>query len=319
MSASSKMLRAGVVGVGHLGRHHARHWAQIENVTLVGIVDTDTERAQEIAARHGARVFPDIVSLAREIDIASVAAPTVHHETVTTPLLEHGVATLVEKPIAASVDEGRRMVELARRKGVPLAVGHIERCQPAVLALKERVRNPRFLEIHRLAEFKPRSLDVDVVLDLMIHDIDLCQFLLGGIGVRSLDASGTPALTDHIDIASVRIRFDNGAAANLTASRISVENVRRLRVFEPGAYLSCDTTGAGRLAVFRVAKGGELPGVAMEQVTLEPNDALNTELRLFANAVRGQGPLPCTGEEGLQALDVALRVRAAIEAEESAR
>ncbi len=320
MTVGDKILRAGVVGVGHLGRHHARHWSQIEGVKLVGVVDPDGERAAEIAERHGARVFPDVLSLAREIDIASVAAPTVHHEEATTPLLESGVATLVEKPIATTVEEGRRLVELARRKGVPLAVGHIERCQPAVIALRERVRKPRYLEIHRLAEFKPRSLDVDVVLDLMIHDIDLCQFLLGGVPVRSLDASGTPALTDRIDIASVRVRFENGAAANLTASRISVDNVRRIRVFEPGAYLSCDTTGAGRLAVFRVQRGeGGMPGVGMEQVALEPGDALNTELRLFAEAVRGRGPLPCTGEEGLRALDLALRVRDAIEAEEAGR
>jgi predicted dehydrogenase len=302
-------LRAGVIGVGHLGRHHARLFATLPGTRLVGVVDSDRSRAEEIARRHDARVFDDPESLAREVDLASVAASTTAHEELAAPLLDAGVATLVEKPIAADTAAGARLVELARSKGVPLAVGHIERSNPAVAALAERVREPRFLEIHRLAPFKPRSLDVDVVLDLMIHDLDLCRFLLPGAEVVSLDASGTAALTDHIDIASVRIRFDNGAAANITASRISLEPVRRLRVFERGSYLSCDT-GNNRLAVFRVDRSDPAaPQVKMEPVDVPVVEPLAAELSAFVAAVRDGGPVPCSGEDGLRALELALTIR----------
>lgn len=313
MSASTKTLRAGVIGVGHLGRHHARHLHELPGVELVGVVDTDAERAEEIAKRHDARVFPDAKTLASEIDVATVAASTTVHEDVATPLLKAGVATLVEKPIASTAEEGRRLVELAANKGTLLAVGHIERCQPVVEELRQIVSRPRFIEIHRLAPFKPRSLDVDVVLDLMIHDFDLCRFLIGDHEVVSFDASGTPAFTDRIDIASARVRFDNGAAANLTASRISVEPVRRIRVFEPGAYFSCDTAAA-RLARFTVEKKStSLPKVDMQPMPVPSGDALARELTIFLDAARNGGRPACTGEEGLAALELALTVRASIE------
>lgn len=200
-------LRAGVVGVGALGRHHARLYASTPGVKLVGVVDLDRARAQEIASTYGARVLPSPEALAREVDLASVATPTTAHEKTAMPFLEAGKAVLVEKPIADGLDSARRLVERAAAGKTPLMVGHTERFHPAFAALKERTTDPRFLEIHRLAPFTPRSLDVDVILDLMIHDLDLCRVLFGPREVKFLDASGTPALTDKIDIASVRIRF----------------------------------------------------------------------------------------------------------------
>lgn len=310
---STGRLRAGVVGVGSLGRHHARIYSTLPGTTLVGVVDTDPDRAAQIAAQHGARVFPDAAALAREVDIATVATPTTFHEETAVPLLEAGRAVLVEKPIAPDLESARRLVALAARRAVPLMVGHTERFHPAFAALRERTTNPRFLEIHRLAPFTPRSLDVDVILDLMIHDLDLCRVLLGPVAVKFLDASGTPALSDKIDIASVRIRFEGGAAANLTASRISHEKVRRIRVFERGAFLACDT-GTGTMSAYRVVREpGKAPEVRGETVGLPPEEPLGRELSAFADAVSRAVPVPCTGEDGFAALELALRVRRTVD------
>lgn len=307
-------LRAGVVGVGHLGRHHARLYATLPRTTLVGVVDADPAQAAAIAAQHGARVFPTVEALAAEVDALSVATPTTFHEEVALPLLEAGKSVLVEKPITTTVEAGRRLIEAARKSGATLMVGHVERFNPAIAALRERVRDPRFLEIHRLAPFTPRSLDVDVILDLMIHDLDLCRVLLGPREIVHLDASGTPALTDKIDIASVRIRFAGGAAANVTASRISNEKIRRVRVFEPGRFLACDT-GAGTLAYYYVVREPGKPGeVRGETVGLPPEEPLARELSAFADAVLDGRPSPCSGEDGVAALELALRVRDAVEA-----
>ncbi len=317
MNASS--LRAGVVGVGHLGRHHARLYASLEGVRLVGVVDTDAERAAAIATEHGAEVFPDVKTLAGEIDLASVATPTIHHEEVASVLLDADVPVLVEKPITDSLASARHLIDTAARRGVPLMVGHTERFHPAIAELCERVGRPGYLEIHRLAPFVPRSLDVDVILDLMIHDIDLCRAILGPQEIKFLDASGAAALTEKVDIASVRIRFGNGAAANLTASRISNERVRRIRVFEPGAYFSCDT-GHGLLNTFRlVREEGRMPNIVNESVDVAREEPLARELSAFRDAVAGGSAPPCSGEDGYAALELALRIRDLIAAEAETR
>ncbi|RMG44995.1 MAG: gfo/Idh/MocA family oxidoreductase [Acidobacteria bacterium] len=306
-------LAAGVVGVGHLGQHHARLYASLRGVRLAGVVDTDPNRAQEVASRYGARVFADVPSLAREVDLASVATPTTSHEECVLPLLDAGVAVLVEKPIAADVAAADRMIQAAERAGAPLMVGHTERFHPAVAALRERLSRPRFIESHRLAPFAPRSLDVDVLLDLMIHDLDLLRVLLDGDEVVRFDASGAAALTERIDIASVRLRFKGGAAANLTASRISHERQRRIRVFEPGAYFACDT-GRGTLSVHRLVRDGPKPRIATEEVAVPREEPLARELSQFRDAVvRGERP-PCPGEDGRAALALALEIREAITA-----
>ncbi len=307
-------LRAGVVGVGHLGRHHARLYDALDGVRLVGVVDTDRERAAEIAARHGARVFDSPEALAREVDVASVASPTSVHLETARPLLEAGVATLVEKPIADGVVAGRELVELARAKGVPLMVGHIERFHPAVEAIRAELTAPRFLEIHRLAPFVPRALDVDVVLDLMVHDLDLCRLLLGPLPVEHLEAAGATALTDRIDLASVRLRFAGGAQANLTASRISFEKVRRIRVFEPDGYLWADT-GTGDAGLFRVRRDGGERRIERRPLDVPREEPLARELGAFLAAVRAGRDVPCPGEDGLAALELAIEIRSRIEAD----
>ena len=308
-----KTLKAGVVGVGSLGQHHARLYSELDGVELVGVVDTDAERAAEIAARHGVKTFSDIGALAREIDLASVATPTIAHAQIAEALIEAGVATLVEKPIAEDRPAALALVELARSRGVPLMVGQTERFNPAVSALIESCAAPRFIETHRLAPFVPRSLDVDVVLDLMIHDLDLCRILLDRSPLVSFDASGTAVLTGRIDIASVRLRFASGAAANITASRISQERVRRVRVFETGAYLACDTA-RGIVQLFRVDREAEGPPRIISE-TVEPpsGEPLGRELAAFAASVASGSPVPVPGEDGLAALELALRIRDAIE------
>ncbi len=311
---AEKTLKAGVVGVGSLGQHHARIYTEIPGVELVGVVDADAARAEEIAGRHGVKVFPDAASLAREIDLATVATPTVYHEEAAAPLLEAGVAALVEKPIAPDIETGRRLIELARKTGVPLMIGHTERFNPVVARLIEQCQRPLFLEIHRIAPFVPRSLDVDVILDLMIHDLDLCRVILGRDAVKSFDASGTTALTDRIDIASVRIRFEGGAAANLTASRISQERIRRVRVFERGAYHACDAM-SGEVVSYRVLEEDGAKRIDEQKLAPPPGEPLGRELSAFAEAVRSGGEVPVPGEDGLAALELALEIRASVEAD----
>lgn len=309
----SEPLRAGVVGVGHLGKHHARIYAALPGVRLVGVVDVDRDRAGAIAAEYGAEVFDSVGALAQQIQVASVATPTRHHAEVALPLLDAGVSVLVEKPIAETQDDALRMIEQAQVRDVRLMVGHTERFQPAVAALLARLRDPRFVEIHRLAPFVPRSLDVDVVLDLMIHDLDLSRLLLGGSELTLLDASGTPALTERVDIATARLRFGPRKAANLTASRVSPARMRRIRVFERGAYYLCDTA-EGTLELFRVGSrsdgGAE---IERELVDVPREEPLRRELAAFVEAVRQRSVPPCSGEDGLAALRLAQRIIGQIE------
>ncbi len=307
-------LRAGVVGVGHLGRHHARLYASLPGSILVGVVDHDGEKAARVAREHGVRVFPDGASLASEIDVASVAVPTRDHEREAVPMIDAGVATLVEKPIAPDLDSGRRLVERAARRGVPFMVGHTERFHPAISLLRGQLTRPRYLEVHRLAPFTPRSLDVDVVLDLMIHDLDMCRFLLGPVEATLLDAAGAAALSDKIDIATARVKFAGGATANLTASRISPERMRRIRAFESGAAFACDT-GEGTLSVYRVHRNDDdrSPEIRREVLQAPGEEPLARELSQFLAAVAAGNAMPCRGEDGLAALELAISVRELIE------
>ncbi len=311
--SAARVLRAGVVGVGSLGQHHARIYTQMKGVELVGVVDTDADRAAEIAERHGVSVYPDTESLARMVNLATVATPTLFHEEAATPLLEAGVATLVEKPIAAEMAVGERMIALARRRGAMLMVGHTERFHPVVSALIEASAHPRFLEMHRLAPFVPRGLDVDVILDLMIHDLDLARLLVGRSRLRSLDASGAAVLTDKIDIASVRLRFENGAAANITASRVSRERMRRIRAFGPGVCVGCDAL-AGEARVTRVIReAGKTPALQRESLEIPSGEPLGRELAAFSEALRGGKEAPVSGEDALAALELALAIRDAVQ------
>jgi predicted dehydrogenase len=253
------------------------------------------------------RAAADFTELVSEIDAASVAVPTVSHREVTLGLLEAGVHVLVEKPLAASLSEAREMVDLAKEKGLVLAVGHTERHNPAVEALLKGPRDPRFVEVHRLGSFSPRSLDIDVVLDLMIHDLDVVSTLVGH-EVSSLDAVGVPVLTGRIDIANARLRFANGCVANITASRVSQEKIRKLRFFEWERYVSLDYQKQEALSYRLVRSPGAAPEIRREELEVLPDEPLRRELEDFLHAVVTGGKPKVTGEDGLKALELALEV-----------
>ncbi len=310
-------IEVGVVGVGHLGKHHARLYAQTQGARLVGVVDRDRERAEAIASEYGCRVFDNEEDLAANTMAVSVAVPTEFHRDVAVKLLEAGVHVLVEKPLARSIEEAERINTVAEERDRIVMVGHTERFNPAVRALAAAVREPRFFEIHRLAAFSARSTDIDVVLDLMIHDLDLL-LAMDGSEPLSVDAVGIAALTDKIDIANARIRLESGCVANLTASRISPEPVRRIRVFQARTYLSCDT---GRRIVNRYrlvpAEDGS-PEILQDLLPIDEAEPLAAELAAFVAAVRSGERPSIDGRQGQRALELAHRVHEAIAADRDA-
>jgi predicted dehydrogenase len=305
-----------VIGVGSLGQHHARLLATLPEARLVAVVDRDRARAEEVAARHGVVALTDHAAL-EGVDAVTVAVPTSGHVEVASAQLEAGRDVLVEKPIAGSVDEAEALVRLAGRTGRLLAVGHTERFNPVVRAALPRLRRPRFIEAHRLGVFTARSTDVDVVLDLMIHDLDIVHAMVGR-PIAALDAVGVNALTDKVDIANVRVRFEGGCVANLTASRISVEKVRKLRVFESDAYLSLDYARQEGL-IYALRRGeGERPAIVREALVVDGEEPLLAELRAFVRRVSGGDAPIVTGAEGVEALRTARRILDTIARERAA-
>ena len=301
-------VRTAVVGVGHLGRHHARLYASLPDVELVAVVDRDAERARAIAAEYGCLAFERVADLVGRVEAVSVAVPTAAHRAVAVELLEAGVDVLIEKPLARELDEADAILGAAEKAGRVVMVGHTERYNPAVRALLRAVDAPRFFEIHRLAAFSARSTDIDVVLDLMIHDLDLL-LELDGTEVASIDAVGVAALTDKVDIANARIRFDSGCVANLTASRISAEPLRRIRLFQSRTYLSCDTN-ARRVERYRlVMTPGGAPTIEHDELPVEPGEPLGLELAAFVDAVRTRQRPWIDGRKARRALELAHRVR----------
>jgi predicted dehydrogenase len=306
-------LDVGVVGVGHLGRHHARLYAAMPGVRLVGVADLDRDRAAAIAAEYGCEPFGDASELCGKVQAASVAVPTAGHLEAARTLLEGGADVLVEKPLARSLSEARAINEIAERRGKLVMVGHTERFNPAVRALAAAVNEPRFLEIHRLAGFSARSTDIDVVLDLMIHDLDLLLYLDGSDPVE-VDAVGIRALTDQVDIANARVRLASGCVANLTASRISAEPLRRLRVFQDRTYLSGDT-GKRTVERYRLVIGDDgTPRIDREQLPVEDGEPLGFELQTFVQAVRSRVPPDIDGRQGQRVVEFAERVLESIRA-----
>lgn len=301
----SDRLRAAVIGVGYLGRFHAQKWAGVDGVELAGVVDSDAERARLVAAEVGTVAHDDYRPLLGQVDLVSVVVPTEHHYRVVRDCLEAGVHVLVEKPITQRVDEADQLIELARARGLTLQVGHLERFNPAWLVLRPHVTSPRFIEAHRLAPFKPRGTDVSVVLDLMIHDLDLILSVVAS-PVAEVRASGTPVLTEGIDIGNARIEFENGCVANLTASRVSVGTLRKMRLFLKNRYLAIDF---GERRVQAARRGGE-PGqpIVLDEITVPAGDALMNEIEAFARAVRQGEPTPVSGEDGRRALALALEI-----------
>ncbi len=302
-----RRLRGAVIGVGHLGRHHARIMAGLAGVDLVGVVDINGPRAEEIAAAHGTAAFTDPGRIPGGVDLVSVAVPTEAHADVAIPFLERGVAVLVEKPLARSVVEADRMIAAARRGGAVLAVGHTERFNPAVGAIRELVKDPRFIEVHRLGTFPERSLDIDVVFDLMIHDLDIVLSTVGS-EVSSLEAVGVPVLTGRVDIANARLRFASGCVANITASRISRDRVRKIRFFQQDAYISVDY-GTQEAEMYRLVRHADRrPSIEGGKIEVRQDEPLKIELADFAEAARtGRAPR-VTGEDGRRAVELAQRI-----------
>lgn len=304
-------LRAGVIGVGHLGQHHARLYAALPDTVLAGITDRDTTRAKAVADRYGARVFPHVAELLEHVDLVSVAVPTSAHYDVTKTCLEAGKHVLVEKPIAVRPAEARELVALAQIKGCRLQVGHSERFNPIMLAMRPKIRRPAFIEAHRLGSFSERGTDVDVVLDLMIHDLDLVLSFDPG-PVEEVRAAGVPVLSPAIDIANARIQFRSGCVANLTASRVSLTRMRRLRVFQPDGYVSIDFQARQGMVGRRLVSQARKPSVEFEEVKGGDEEPLKLQLEAFLNAIRtGRRPV-VSGEDGVAALELAHHVLQAI-------
>jgi predicted dehydrogenase len=303
-------VRVGVVGVGYLGRFHALIYSRMSGVELVGVVDADPQRAAEVAAEAGCGVFADAATLATTADAVSVVVPTTAHLEVAAPLLGRGVHMLMEKPIAATVEDGAEIVRLAQAAGAILQVGHVERFNAGVMALAERITEPRYIEAQRMGGFVERATDVDVVSDLMIHDIDIILSLVGS-EIGHITAIGSPILTEHVDIATAQLEFANGAVANVVASRVSDKKSRRIRVFQPGMYLSLDFIEQTiDIAEPKRVPGQERPEIVRQRIHVEPVKPLDKELESFVACVReGRRPI-VEGRVGLKALEVALQVRA---------
>lgn len=308
---SAAPVPVGVVGVGHLGRHHARLYASLPGARLVAVADHDLDRARAIAAEFGCEAVRDASELVGRVAAASVATPTVHHRAAAITLLAGGTDVLIEKPIAASLDDADAILAAATQHGRLVMVGHTERFNPAMAALVRAVDAPRFVEIHRLAGFSARSTDVDVILDLMVHDLDLLLWF-DGSEPTSVDAVGVAALTDKIDIANARIRFASGCVANVTASRISAEKLRRIRVFQSRTYVACDT-GERKVERYRLVIGSDRkPAIQHEVLPVADGEPLALELAAFVEAVRTRTPPPVDGLAGRRALELALRIGSAI-------
>lgn len=303
------MLRAGVIGVGYLGRLHAQKLASFGDVRLVGVSDSDAARGRAVAEEFGTEFVEDPRDLLGRVDAVSIAVPTTSHHRVAMAAVRGGVHVLLEKPIAARVREGRSLVREAAARGLTLQIGHLERFNPAVREAASIVTEPRFIECHRLGPFGGRGTDVDVVLDLMIHDLDLILSFVRSRVVR-IDAVGVPVISPNIDIANARLAFANGCVANVTASRVSSRKQRKIRIFQEDAYVSMDFA-EHRIEVFRrtFPRGKEgLPEITGELLETEQGDALRDEIRAFLDCVRTGAAPVVSGSDGLAALELAFRV-----------
>lgn len=309
---SAPPLRMAVVGVGHLGQHHARLLASMHGVELVGVVDTQPGRAMEIASRYGGEPFLGAAATIGRVDAVTIAVPTSAHVEVALGFIERGIPVLVEKPIAASLAEADSLLEASARHGVVVAAGHTERFNPAVTAALPLVDNPRFVEVHRLGTFPERSLDIDVIFDVMIHDLDLLLATVGS-DITSIEAIGVNVLTPRTDIANVRLRFASGCIANLTASRISRERVRKARFFQRDSYVSIDYA-AREVETYRlVPPNGDAPPAARPtiqggKIEVGQQEPLALELADFVEAVRAGREPVVTGRAGREALALATRI-----------
>ena len=304
-----QQVRTAVIGVGYLGRFHAQKYAALPGADLVAVVDANEENRTKVAAETGCRAVADFRDILGEVDAVSIATPTPLHYPIAQECLDRGLHVLVEKPITTTLEEARSLIETAARRGRVLQVGHLERFNAAILALAGTLRTPRFVESHRLTPFKERGTDVNVVLDLMIHDIDLIQSLVGA-PIESIDAVGSSVFSAGLDIANARIRYANGCVANTTASRVSMKMERKLRLFQDDAYISIDLQQKILTIVRKPPPGAEVPTgqVLIEERTYDQGDALLHEIEAFLHSVRTGTPPVVSGEDGLRALETATRI-----------
>lgn len=311
-------LRAAAIGVGSLGRHHARNYAELARegrVEFVGVCDVDSETASKIAAENDAPTFTEWKDLLGKVDVVSIATPTETHREIACAFLESGVHVLVEKPMALSVEECDAMIAAAASSGAKLMVGQLERFNPAMIALRPHVTKPLYFEIHRVSPFPNRSLDVDVVLDVMIHDLDAVQWLVGNdIEVSAVHAVGIPVISDKVDAANARIEFANGAVANITASRIGTEKIRKTRFYQTNAYVVLDyATKFASLTSLNPDAAHPLLGISINRLEINDVEPLRAEITAFLDAIDNDAEPPVTGEEGRRAVKLAVDVLGKIE------
>ena len=307
---NERPVRVAVVGVGDFGRNHARVYRRLEGVELVGVVDRNSERARSVADEFGTGILPDLDSLTGQVDAVSLAVPTSEHARIGCLLLSRGIDVLVEKPIAASVAEADLLIDAARQYARVLQIGHLERFNPAIVAVLPIIKEPLYFEVHRLGVFSPRSLDIDVVYDVMIHDLDILLALTDS-PVESIHSLGIPVITDKVDIAHARLEFASGAVANLTASRVSTERVRKLRFFQEHEYISLDYSRQDALRI-RVRKPAPQPEFDFEPIPTRHEEPLEAELRAFVDAVRNRKQPLVDARAGRRALELADKVMAGI-------
>ncbi|MBW1954810.1 MAG: Gfo/Idh/MocA family oxidoreductase [Deltaproteobacteria bacterium] len=302
-------VRVAVVGVGYLGRYHAEKYLKIPEAHLVGVVDIDRDRAETTALRVGTQPFGNHREILGQVDAVSIAVPTPQHFHIAMDFLQEGVDVLIEKPITSTLEEADTLIEAARAQDRFIQVGHLERFNPAVRTLDGVVRNPLFIESHRLSRYKPRGTDVSVVLDLMIHDIDIILNFVKN-KVKEIRAAGMSVVTPHVDIANARLEFENGCVANVTASRISLKDERKLRLFQRDKYISIDFANQEITVIDRSEeeKAGLIPGMRVQQLDFPREDALEAELKAFIASVLQRTPPRVNGETGREALEIALQV-----------
>ena len=318
------MIRLGVFGTGHLGKFHLNNWKEIDGVQIVGFIDPDDAMATEVAAKYGITRFTDQEALLDAVDAVDIVAPTPHHFPICRAALLKGKHVFVEKPMADTMEQAREIVKLVHESGVRFQVGHVERFNPAFLALKGKTLNPMFIEVHRLAQFNPRGTEVSVILDLMIHDIDIILHLVKS-DVRNIYASGVAVMTETPDIANVRIEFHNGCVANLTSSRISMKRMRKMRLFQKDAYIGIDflekkteiiklrSAGDEQLFSFDIDTPQGVRTIAIDNPVIAEGNAIRAELTAFRDAILQDGPTVVNELDGLMAMEVAHKILGRIE------
>jgi len=309
MKKSKRKLRVGVVGTGYLGKFHAEKYARMDNVNLVGIADINKTQANKIAEKYSVNAYTNHKNMLDKVDAVSIAVPTPAHYKVSRDFLEHDVDVLIEKPMTTTLKEADKLIQLAETRNLIIQVGHLERFNPAVIALRKYVKKPMFIESHRLSTYKERATDVSVVLDLMIHDIDIISNFVRS-KISSINAAGIPVISGHVDIANARIEFENGCVANVTASRVSTRDERKIRLFQKNAYISVDFANR-EITIIKQSDRDEnsiIPKMGINQLCFTKADALDDELKSFVNAATMRQEPEVNGHVGRSALNVALSI-----------